>query len=139
MSVSQATRQRIRQLADNRCGYCLSQQRLLPYTLEIEHIVPISRGGSDDEDNLWLACRSCNLYKSNQTAAADPLTGNQTSLFHPRQHQWNEHFNWSTDGLRIEGATPIGRATVLALQLNNLFAITARSNWIQAGWHPPTV
>ncbi|WP_260441293.1 HNH endonuclease [Microcystis sp. M31BS1] len=35
--------------------------------LEIEHIIPKAKGGSDDEYNLWLACRLCNGYKGRQT------------------------------------------------------------------------
>ncbi len=37
----------------------------------------------------------------------------------------------------IIGLTPIGRATIFALQMNNLVAVTVRRNWIAAGWHPP--
>ena len=37
--------------------------------LQIEHIVPIARGGSNDLSNLALACRQCNIQKRTQTAA----------------------------------------------------------------------
>jgi hypothetical protein len=37
--------------------------------LEVEHIVPRSRGGSDRINNLALACHACNQAKGNQTAA----------------------------------------------------------------------
>jgi hypothetical protein len=33
--------------------------------------------------------------------------------------------------------SPGGRVTVLALQLNNIYAVTVRQAWISAGWHPP--
>lgn len=33
--------------------------------LELEHIVPFSAGGSDDESNLRAACTTCNRRKSN--------------------------------------------------------------------------
>jgi len=40
--------------------------------------------------------------------------------------------------LRIIGLTPIGRATVDALHLSDdPDALTVRSYWILAGWHPP--
>ena len=50
-------RARVRAEAGERCGYCLSPQRLVLGWLEIEHIIPTARGGADAEDNLWLACR----------------------------------------------------------------------------------
>ena len=31
--------------------------------LNIDHIQPKSRGGTNDETNLVVACRACNLYK----------------------------------------------------------------------------
>lgn len=35
--------------------------------LSIDHHVPRSKGGSDEDDNLFTACRSCNSRKSNKT------------------------------------------------------------------------
>jgi len=37
--------------------------------LEIEHIIPTSRGGSDRVSNLTIACHACNQAKGNRTAA----------------------------------------------------------------------
>lgn len=50
---------------DRKCCYCGKTD--IP--LEIEHITPKSRGGSNRVSNLCLACRSCNQRKGNQTAA----------------------------------------------------------------------
>jgi 5-methylcytosine-specific restriction endonuclease McrA len=83
--------------------------------LEIEHIVPRSKGGTDDEANLWLACRACNLFKSNQTHGVDPKTGRRHRLFNPRRQKWQRHFRWSQDGRFISGRTATGRVTVTAL------------------------
>ncbi len=47
------------------CSYC--KQKEVP--LEIDHIVPKSRGGSNRVSNLTLACRPCNQSKGNLTAA----------------------------------------------------------------------
>lgn len=38
-------------------------------TWNIDHLLPISRGGSNAPSNLVLACESCNLSKNNKTAA----------------------------------------------------------------------
>ena len=135
--VPDAVKERVRAAAGNRCGYCRSPQRLVLGWLEIEHIVPSARGGSDEEDNLWLACRLCNNYKSDQTEGLDPETGKRVRLFNPRRMKWAKHFGWSEDGTRILGKTPCGRATVVALQLNNVIAVMVRREWVAAGWHPP--
>lgn len=136
-AISADLRASIRLQAGNRCGYCLTRQEYLPWVLEIEHIVPRSKGGDNTEENLWLACHACNLFKSDQTHSHDPLTGRSVRLFNPRRQKWRRHFHWSEDGAFIIGRTACGRATVIALNLNNLIAVTVRRNWIKAGWHPP--
>lgn len=106
--------------------------------LEIEHIIPTAKGGGDEESNLWLACPICNRHKSDKISAIDPETGEEVLLYNPRTQDWNEHFQWSEDGLRVVGLTPIGRGTVIALQLDSdPDAIVTRSYWVEAGWHPP--
>lgn len=105
--------------------------------LQIDHIHPVAKGGSDTEDNLCLACELCNQYKWIQTHSIDPQTEQKVALFNPRQQNWADHFAWSPDGTEIIGLTACGRATVIALNLNNELSVTVRRNWIQAGWHPP--
>lgn len=135
--VSAALRQRVRETAHHHCGYCLSHQRYVMGQLEIEHIIPRARGGSDDESNLWISCSLCNRYKGLQVTGIDPFHGDTVTLFNPRTQVWSEHFRWSADGAYIHGITPTGRATVAALRLNNEVAVEVRRNWILAGWHPP--
>jgi len=135
--ISEATRQRVRERAGNRCEYCLSHQNYVMGRLQIDHVQPTAKGGSDTEDNLCLACELCNQHKWTKTHGIDPQTGQHTSLFDPRQQNWTEHFAWSPDGTKILGLTASGRVTVTALNLNNELAVTVRRNWIQAGWHPP--
>lgn len=108
-SINDALRTKVRLQALNRCGYCLTHQEYVPWELEIEYIVPVSKGGSNDEKNLWLACRACNAHKSNQTHALDPLTGYRVRLFNPRMQRWSRHFQWSLDGTLILGRTACGR------------------------------
>jgi hypothetical protein len=137
VSISKRLRERIRRQADDRCGYCLSPQKLVLGQLEIEHLMPRALGGKDDEDNLWLACRMCNGYKGKQIKAIDPQTGQPAAIYNPRNQKWAEHFQWSEDGSMIVGLTPSGRATIEALQLNNPLALIVRLEWVSAGWHPP--
>ncbi|WP_439342546.1 HNH endonuclease [Vacuolonema iberomarrocanum] len=128
----------MREKAKNQCGYCRSLQKYVLGILEIEHIIPKAAGGSDNEENLWLACRLCNSYKGTQTKAKDPATNQDVQLFNPRRQKWTQHFVWTNDSTHIAGLTACGRATVLALQLNNPYAVAVRQAWVSAGWHPPT-
>ncbi|MEL7034678.1 MAG: RNA-guided endonuclease IscB [Cyanobacteria bacterium J06592_8] len=47
---------------NRKCAYCGAENT----PLEIEHIKPKSKGGSDRVSNLTLACHACNQAKSNQ-------------------------------------------------------------------------
>lgn len=136
-SISAELRAHLREEAQDRCGYCQTQQALAYGPLEVDHIVPVAAGGSDDVDNLWLACRPCNQHKGAQTYGHDPLTERRVRLFNPRRQSWKRHFRWSADGTRVIGRTACGRATVTVLRLNNPFAVETRGFWVQAGWHPP--
>ena len=135
--ISAALRALVAEQAGHRCGYCLTRQEYVPWPLEIEHIVPLAKDGSNELDNLWLACRSCNSFKGIQTEGVDPFTGRRVRLFHPRNQKWREHFAWGEFGEVIVGLTSTGRATIISLQMNNIVAVTVRRNWIAAGWHPP--
>lgn len=45
-----------------RCAYCGAEN----VSLEVDHIVPRSHGGSDSVSNLTLACHTCNQRKGNR-------------------------------------------------------------------------
>lgn len=49
---------------NRKCAYCGRAD----VPLEVEHIIPKSRGGTDRVSNLALACRECNQRKGNLTA-----------------------------------------------------------------------
>jgi hypothetical protein len=134
---SEDLKNRIRQTSQNRCGYCLTPQQIISMPFEIEHIQPIAEGGTDDEENLWLACRNCNGFKHAKTKAVDPITQTEVFLYNPRTQNWFEHFEFSNDKTEIIGKTPCGRATVIALRLNFEQAVNARKLWVNVGWYPP--
>lgn len=50
-------RLRILQRDSYTCAYCGDVAN------EVDHIVPLKRGGSDDSENLVAACRVCNIRK----------------------------------------------------------------------------
>jgi 5-methylcytosine-specific restriction endonuclease McrA len=51
--------------------------------LTYDHITPASRGGLTTFDNICLACRTCNEFKTNTIRAVGPLTQESAPLFHP--------------------------------------------------------
>ena len=57
--------------ADGRCQSknCTKEKlNFMPFDmLEIDHMQPISNGGSNDFDNLQLLCRNCNSSKGNRS------------------------------------------------------------------------
>ena len=107
------------------------------YSTDVEHLVSKAHGGSGDDENLWLSCRTCNEKKGIQTQAIDPETGDHVPLFNPRIEQWGTHFRWNSDGTQVIGLTPVGRATVAALALNDELRVRSRRIWVLCGWHPP--
>ena len=136
--VPKALGRRVRQQARHRCGYCLVSEALLGMPMEFEHLIPLALGGATAEENLWCSCRRCNGSKGAQTHARDPESGEWTALFNPRRQVWDDHFGWSEDGTEIVGKTPCGRATALALNLNNPEIKVARRLWVSVGWWPPS-
>ncbi|NEP19556.1 MAG: HNH endonuclease [Leptolyngbya sp. SIO4C1] len=137
MSIPASLRQQVIAEAQYRCEYCKTSSRLTGTPLVMEHILPRSLGGNDARSNLAASCYRCNEFKGIKTHAKDPETGQLVSLFNPRQQDWNSEFTWGNGGTHILGRTPTGRATVLALRLNNEQMVEARAIWIDFGWHPP--
>src|ERR1700742_1127113 len=100
--VGARTRAQVRERAQNTCEYCRLRQDDSPLAaLHIEHIVPKIHGGTDNPDNLALACIDCNLHKGTNLTGIDPQTNEVTLLFNPRSHRWMDHFS-------LEGAYIVG-------------------------------
>ena len=135
--ISRQLQAKIRVQAKNRCGYCLLPQNLNPTLLEIEYIQPIADGGTDAEENLWLACRECNSHKSIKTFGFDEKSGKLIRLFNPRKQNWSRHFKFNDDKTEIIGKTACGRATVEALKLNNEILVSVRRLWVEFDLFPP--
>ena len=143
MPISNETKRIVRERAKYLCEYCHSSERLSASRFTIDHITPKSLGGSDDLENLALACRRCNERRYNFVASIDPDSQETVPIFNPRLQKWDEHFVWVDQGALIEGITPIGRATCIRLDLNDTrypekdsIRVTRRF-WVKTGLHPP--
>ncbi len=141
--INDLLRKRVRRRADSLCEYCHSPEKISTTRFTIEHCLPHSLGGSDDFNNLALACSRCNQRRYDFLTGCDRETASIIPLFNPRQQSWGNHFIWSIDGTRIMGISPVGRATCDRLDVNDQrydgdHPITeVRALWIGAGWHPP--
>ena len=120
-----------------RCAYCRSPDALNRNFYQVDHVLPVVRGGQTVSENLAYACEICNVFKAAQTHGIDPVTNRRTTLFHPRRQNWFRHFDWSENGLYITGRTICGRATIEALQLNNSRLLGFRQIWLRIGAKPP--
>ncbi len=121
--------------AAHRCEYCHAPELVFNFPFEVEHIIPLYRSGADAEFNLALACRSCNLHKGTRISGIEPKFDTEVRLFHPRQDEWDDHFQVGSFGT-LFGKTPIGRVTIACLEINSQSQITARQLWIRLGLFP---
>jgi hypothetical protein len=126
--MDDATRDFVQQRAGDRCEYCLLPQDAIPWVaFHVEHVIARQHRGSNEIDNLALACARCNAYKGPNLSSIDPDTGEVVTLFHPRRDAWREHFAMKA-GL-VAGITPSGRATVALLQMNADYRVELRRAW----------
>ena len=124
--MNERTKTRVRERAGNRCEYCQLDQVDSPLAaLHVEHIIPKTHGGTDDFENLALACVDCNLHKGPNLTGIDPQSRRITPLFHPRKDNWEQHFKWR--GIYITGRTTIGRTTIRVLHMNSDEQLSLRS------------
>lgn len=136
MTISAELRRFVTKRAGHRCEYCRTTSRLTGMALEIDHILPLSRGGGSTADNLCIACRRCNAHKSYRTHLPASQSGEPIPLFNPRFDTWSDHFIWNDTGDYLLGKTPMGQATIEALRMNDPLIVRARTLWVSAGWHP---
>jgi len=114
--------------AENVCEYCRAPESVFNFLFDVDHFVPLSKGGTNDLENLVLACRACNAYKSASEFGLSE-SGENARLFNPRRDVWAEHFRVRPETFEIESLTEIGRGTINRLRLNNPVQLKARLLW----------
>ncbi len=129
--ISIALRRHVRELARERCEYCLIPESMTWVAHTIDHIIAEKHEGPTTADNLALACTLCNGRKGSDLASIDERTGSIEPLFHPRRDRWTDHFQLV--GGRIEPRTPTGRATTRLLHFNDPARIQERELLVVAG------
>jgi hypothetical protein len=133
--AAESLRSAVIQRAGERCEYCLLTSRFQVGGFELDHIVPVSRGGPTILDNLAFACPVCNGCKLNHVDGLDSVTAEVLPLFNPRTQNWHDHFQWSVDSpFEITGKTSSGRATVQRLALNDSEMLRLRTLYAELGF-----
>lgn len=64
--LSKLKRQEIYAKCQGHCAYCECEIDIKD--MQVDHVVPLRKGGADSADNMLPACRSCNHYKATLTA-----------------------------------------------------------------------
>ncbi len=129
--VSVALRRLVRERARACCEYCVLPEAVALVPHEVDHIIAEKHGGPTEAENLALACSVCNKHKGSDLASIDPASGEIAPLYHPRRDRWFEHL--SMDNGEIQGVTPVGRATVRLLQMNQQARVSERRVLLAAG------
>ena len=122
--------------AGHRCEYCLAPQPVTGIRYHLEHVFPQSLGGTDDLDDLALACPTCNYYKSNHLLAIDEEGVAGRPLFKPRKDRWHERFEFDSGTLSLKGKTAQGKGTINRLRMNHAVQIEERRLWVELGCIP---
>ena len=129
--MAESIERRIRTLAGDRCEYCRVPQSGSRFRHVLDHIIAQQHRGATRFDNLALCCIECNYHKGPNIAGIDPHTNRLTRLFHPREDDWDEHFQWS--GAVLSGRTDVGRTTIEVLAINAPLRAAARQTLIDEG------
>ena len=131
MRIDDPLRELVAKKAAFRCEYCHYPEEFSPSSFEVDHIKPRSAGGLLKLSNLALACSHCNAHKAKRETGVDPVTKKTVQLFPPHTDRWSKSFQLDRTTGKIEGLTPVGRATVEVLHMNDVQPLTARRHLIR--------
>jgi hypothetical protein len=134
--MEQSLLQQVWQRAKSVCEYCRIPQQYDLLTFQVDHIIARKHHGTDDFENLALACYACNNHKGPNIAGMDTWTGEIVRLFHPRQDIWADHFEWHD--AELVGRTAVGRVTIDVLVVNAPHRLRLRQMLILEGVFPPS-
>lgn len=131
--VSKKIRKQVAKRANLCCEYCLSFEGHAFIKFQIEHIISIKHGGTNELDNLAYSCFYCNNNKGTDLGT---ITDNHPLLpfYHPRKDEWLEHFEIS-DHI-ILPKTVIAKGTIKILGLNEEARLIERLALLEAGFFP---
>ncbi|MEP7286117.1 MAG: RNA-guided endonuclease IscB [Chloroflexota bacterium] len=112
-----------------RCAYCGKTDT----PLEVEHILPKARGGTNRVSNLTLACHDCNQRKGTQTAAEFGHPQVQAHAKLPLKDAAAVNTTrWALHGQLCETGLPVEVGTGGRTKFNRITQGYAKAHWIDA-------
>lgn len=103
------------------CGYCGKNQNVMHQKFQIDHFVPksLDKDREKDYSNLVLACRKCNLAKSNKWPTADITKPNdgEVGFVDPATEEFDKHLERNEQGY-IVPKTSVGKYMCEALHFD---------------------
>lgn len=107
-------------MSNNKCAYCEGSIGL-DYQTERDHFYPVSKYPEKEKcwDNLLPACRRCNGTKSDWDTAEEPIVNPTIDI--PK-----EHLSYTLCGFEARDNSPMGRNTIVCLNLNELAFMAIR-------------
>ncbi|MBI5914179.1 MAG: HNH endonuclease [Bacteroidetes bacterium] len=133
--VSGKNRRVVKERAFHCCEYCRVPELFSFIGYEIDHIVSMKHGGTNELENLAWACAICNINKGTDVGTFLLPSLLLVRFFNPRIDLWDEHFEVS--GALILPKTEIGEATVKIFQFNQVDRLLEREMLVNAGLFPP--
>lgn len=112
-----------------KCCYCGKTD----VPLEIEHITPKSRGGSNRVSNLCLACQPCNQKKGNQTASEFGYPEIQKQAKQPlKDASAVNSVRWAVFNMFQSTGLPVDAGTGGRTKFNRIGQGYPKAHWIDA-------
>jgi HNH endonuclease len=129
-TFSNETRVFIASRAMYKCEYCLLPEKVSFYNFQIDHIISLKHGGTNELENLAYCCPDCNYFKG--TDLGSILNDNRLIRFYnPRCDLWDEYFE-KTNGM-ILAKNDIGKVTEQIFKFNDIDRLIFRRELSQLG------
>ena len=132
--IPEKIRQKVAERAGLCCEYCRIHADNLFLSFEIDHIIALKHGVTNDLENLAYACPHCNQYKGTDFATLLNDFNDIVVLFNPRIHEWTKHFE-TIEG-EIIPKTRIGQASLKIFRFNQPDLLIVRRLLNEVGKYP---
>jgi hypothetical protein len=127
-AISDSLRKKVATRAHHVCEYCLIAEEDTFFGCEVDHILNVKHGGTNDFENLAYACFACNRAKGSDIASITS-EGKLTGFFNPRTQKWREHFR--LDETQILQLSEVGEVTIEILKFNAIERLVERNTLIR--------